>query len=137
MTGTNQAIGGGGFHHVAMRAKDFDAVVKFYTEGLGFREQLRWGEGDGRAIMLDSGDGSCLEVFAGGKGPAPEGTYLHVALNTDNCDAAICRARSAGAKVTMEPKSLAIPANPPLPVRIAFCTGPEGETIEFFQLEKK
>ena len=25
-----------GFHHVAIRAVDFDATVRFYTEGLGF-----------------------------------------------------------------------------------------------------
>ena len=32
--GTNEKIGGG-FHHVALRANDFDATVKSYTEGLG------------------------------------------------------------------------------------------------------
>ena len=33
----------------------------------------------------------------------------------------------------MEPKTLTIPSTPPAEVRIAFCTGPDGETIEFFQ----
>lgn len=134
MKGKNKKIGGGGFHHVAMKARDFDASVKFYTEGLGFRKVISWGEGDGRAVMLDTGDGSCLEIFTGGpKEPAPEGALVHFALRSDDPDAAIKAARSAGAQVTMEPKNVDIPSTPPKPVRIAFCKGPDGEVIEFFQ----
>lgn len=137
MTGTNEAIGGGGFHHLALRARDFDASVKFYTEGLGFVPRINWGEGDGRAVMLDTGDGSYLEIFAGGSGePRPEGAVLHFALRTSDCDTAIERARAAGAEVTVEAKDVEIPSRPePLPVRIAFCKGPDGEVIEFFQNE--
>lgn len=134
MIGNNTTIGGGGVHHVAMRVKDFDASVHFYTEALGFREWIRWGEADKRAIMLDTGDGSHLELFANGNGQAVEGSYIHLALNTDDCDAALARAVAAGAKVTMEPKTLTIESKPaPTPVRIGFCTGPDGEIIEFFQ----
>jgi glyoxylase I family protein len=136
MAGNNKVIGGGGFHHIAIRAKDFDASVRFYTQALGFKPTISWGEGNGRAVMLDTGDGSCLELFAGGSGPKPEGAVLHFALNTTGCDAALEKARAAGAKVTMEPKSLVIQSQPsPTPVRIAFCTGPDGEIIEFFQKE--
>ena len=135
MSGQNAAIGGGGFHHIAMRAHDFDATVKFYTEALGFKEKIAWGEGDKRAIMLDTGDGNYLEVFAGGSDePKPEGAVVHFALRTNDCDTAIERARAAGAEVTVEPKDVEIPSRPqPLPVRIAFCKGPDGEIIEFFQ----
>ena len=135
MAGKNTTIGGGGFHHVAIRARDFDATVRFYTEGLGFKEKIAWGEGPKRAIMLDTGDGNYMEVFAGGSdAPKPEGAILHFALRTDDCDAALARARAAGAQVTMEPKDVDIPSTPsPTPVRIAFCKGPDGEIIEFFQ----
>lgn len=132
MKGTNKAIGGGGLHHVSIRAKDFDKSVKFYTDGLGFKPVLTWGEGDGRAIMLDTGDGSCLEIFCGGQDQAPSGGFFHIALNTDDCDAAIERARQAGAVVTMPATTVPIPSNPPAEVRIAFCTGPDKESIEFF-----
>ncbi len=87
--------------------------------------------------MLDAGDGNYMEVFAGGTdAPKPEGAILHFALRTADCDAAIGRARSAGARVTMEPKSLTIASTPhPTPVRIAFCAGLDGEIIEFFENE--
>jgi glyoxylase I family protein len=134
MKGKNKKIGGGGFHHVAMKARDFDASVRFYTEGLGFRKVLSWGEGDKRAVMLDTGDGACLEIFAGGPPePRPEGAVVHFALRSSDPDAAIQCARQAGAVVTMEPKDVDIPSNPPTPVRIAFCKGPDGEVIEFFK----
>ncbi|MFA5863982.1 MAG: VOC family protein [Phycisphaerae bacterium] len=134
MTGQNQKIGGGGFHHVAMRVKDFDASVRFYTQGLGFVEKMAWGQENHRAVMLDTGDGNYLELFAGGSpDPKPEGCLLHFALRTTQCDEAIEQARKAGAEITMEPKNVDIPSNPTTPVRIAFCKGPDGEVIEFFQ----
>ena len=132
MPGHNAAIHGGGFHHVAIRVHDFDASVRFYTEALGFTERIRWGEGEKRACMLDTGDGNYLEVFAGGPAaPKPEGTIFHFALRTSDVDAAIERARGAGAEVTTEPTSLEIQSDPPQPVRLAFCKGPDGELIEF------
>lgn len=135
--GRNKVIGGGGFHHLAIKVADFDGAVKFYTEGLGFVAAARWGEGDGRAILLDTGDGNYFELFAGGKPSAGEvGPMVHVALRSDNVDAAIARAKAAGAVVTMEPKDVDIPSTPPLPVRIAFCKAPGGEVLEFFHHRK-
>jgi len=129
--GNNRMIGGGGFHHVAIRVHDFDASVKFYTEVLGFTERVRWGEGNGRGILLDTGDGNYLEIFAGGApGPKPEGAFLHLALRTDNVDKAIEVARAAGMEVTVEPKDVSLGT---VPARIAFFKGPDGEIIELFQ----
>lgn len=140
MKGTNSAIGGGGFHHVAMRVSDFDASLRFYVQALGFSPRISWGQGDGRAVMLDTGDGNYLEIFAGGAAatePAaakpPAGTVLHFALRTGSCDEAVSRARKAGARITVEPKDVDLPSIPVTKVRIAFCTGPDGEIIEFFQ----
>jgi len=133
MAGHNARIGGGGFHHVAMRVKDFDASIKFYVEGLGFEVRRAWGKGEKRAAMLDTGDGNYLEVFAGGSDePQQEGAVIHFALRTADTDAAIEAARAAGAEVTVEPKDVVIPSEPSVPVRLAFCKGPDGEVIEFF-----
>jgi len=138
MKGNNKTIGGGGFHHVSVKARDFDASVRFYAEGLGCRETVRWGEGDGRAVILDTGDGSCVELFAGGQGKTPEGPVQHFAFNTDNCDAATERAKTAGAVITMPPKDIVVDSKPEkMSLRISFCTGPDGEVIEFFQKKAK
>ena len=123
-----------GIHHVAIRAADFDKSVAFYSKALGFVEVRRWGEGDGRAIMLDTGNGSCVEIFAGGQGPKPDGNLLHFAIRCDDPDAALARAVAGGATATVLPKSVVVPAKPAnLEARLAFCTGPDGETIEFFR----
>lgn len=136
---SNSILGGGGFHHVAIRVTDFDRTIAFYTDVLGFRERIAWTSGETRAIMLDAGDGNYLEVFSGAKRAAgehpPEGTIIHFALRTTDLDGALERARAAGMEVTMEPKSLDIPSDPPTPVRIAFFKGPDGEVVELFQNE--
>jgi catechol 2,3-dioxygenase-like lactoylglutathione lyase family enzyme len=138
MPGTNSTLGGGGFHHVAIRVYDFDRSIRFYSDVLGFKEKIRWGEGDGRGIMLDTGDGNYIEIFAGGpKEPKPEGWWFHVAFRTGDCAAALERARAAGMEVTVETKDVTIPSTPsPTPIRIAFFKGPDGEVIELFQNEK-
>jgi glyoxylase I family protein len=134
MSGNNEKIGGVGFHHLAMRVGDFDKSIKFYTEGLGFKKYIAWGEGNSRAVMLDTGDGNYFEIFAGSsEGEKPEGAFIHVALRTDNCELALKNAVDAGAVVTIEPKDVTISSEPPTPARIAFCKGPDGEVIEFFQ----
>ena len=118
-----------------MKVKDFDRVVKFYTDGLGFTAAMRWGEGDHRAVMLDMGNGGGIEIFAGGtEGEKPEGAVLHYALQVRDCAAALALALAAGAIQTMAPTRIDIPTQPgPTPVRIAFCRGLGGELIEFFQ----
>jgi len=126
---------GPGFHHVAIRATDFEATVRFYEEGLGMVRKFGWGEGDSRASLMDTGDGNYIEIFCGrGAGEIPEGGILHYALRVDDADAAYARAMKAGATSVVEPKD-ASPANADRPItfRIAFVRGLAGETIEFFQ----
>ncbi len=124
-----------GFHHVAFRAQAFDATVAFYTQGLGCRAAMAWGDAPGRAVMLDTGDGSFIEIFEGGaEGAKPEGALLHFALKTADCDASYQRALAAGATGTVVPQNVSVASTPrPFAVRLAFCTGLAGETIEFFQ----
>lgn len=125
-----------GFHHVAIKVKDFDASLKFYTQLLGFPVTLSWGQGDQRAAMIDTGNGNCVELFAGGSGESkPEGHWLHLALRCTDTKSAIEKVRAAGYKVTMETADILIDSKPAkCPVRIAFFQGPDGEVIEFFQL---
>ena len=123
-----------GIHHVAIRVKDFDKSVNFYVNVLGLRKTHAWGEGDSRAIMLDCGGGSCIEVFAGRKSETLcEGMWEHVAFTVSDADAMYNAAIAAGCKCRMEPKSVDIPSDPVYKVRIAFVIGFDGEVIEFFQ----
>lgn len=142
--GHNATLHGGGFHHLAIRAYDFEKSLAFYIDGLGFKRAYGWGEDarstggkDTRAVMLDTGDGNYLELFAGGtRKPdmdAPEGILWHFALRTTNCAVALDRARAAGAVVTVEPKVVPIKGDTPQDFHIAFVKGPDGEVIEFFQ----
>jgi len=41
--------------------------------------------------------------------------------------------KSAGYEVFKEPQNIVIPSTPEYPARMAFCYGPLGEEIEFFQ----
>jgi glyoxylase I family protein len=124
-----------GLHHIAFRVHDFDASMRFYTAGLGFTEKVLWGEGDKRTVLLDTGNGNYLEISAGGTSEAkPEGVLLHFALRTADTAAALQRALAAGAQPAMPPTNIDVQGRPfLLPIRIAFCKGPDGEMIEFFQ----
>ena len=130
----NEKIPGAGTHHIALASADFDRSVKFYTEGLGMKPAAFWGEGEKRAALLDIGDGSHVEIFANG---VPEAQinerFVHFAIRTTDPDKAFENALAAGAMEKIPPKSLSIPADPPLNVRIAFVYGPDGEVLEFFQ----
>jgi glyoxylase I family protein len=124
-----------GFHHVAIAARDFDRSLDFYRRVLGFAEVRQWKGKEGhRAAMLDTGDGSLLEVFERPAWDAPrEGSILHFALRCAEPDVVIERVRDSCAVVTMEPKDITIASDPPLPARIAFFKGPDGEIIELFR----
>jgi glyoxylase I family protein len=131
-----------GIHHVSIKTRDWDATIRFYRETLGFTEKLAWRTAPQRATMLEAGPGNLIEVFEDlAYAPAPNGPILHFALRTDNIDQIAARVRAAGMKITIEPKDATIPntaAGPaavtgPVPIRIFFCEGPNGEIIEFFQ----
>lgn len=124
-----------GIHHVALKAKGlaaFEKMLDFYHNLLGMPVVRTWGEGEGSAAMLDTGDGAVLEVFANAPDELGMGALRHLAFAVEDPDACIKRVRAAGYTVTMEPKDICIPSNPPYPARIAFCIGPVGEEVEFF-----
>jgi glyoxylase I family protein len=135
----NAILGGGGFHHVCVKTRDWDRTMRFYQDTLGCTVKLAWNFRDTgrRATMLDTGDGNYMEVFEDPDYvPAPNGVVTHFALRTTRLDEVAARVRAAGAKITMEPKNVILAAtNGPgsVPIRIFFCEGPSGEVIEFFQ----
>jgi glyoxylase I family protein len=141
---------GQGFHHVALRAADFDATIRFYTEGLGFSVHYGFsvpGRID-RAAFLDAGDGRYIEVFGDGSmvqaegrrrradEDPTEGALLHFCLRVADTDTAFQRALAAGAGMRVAPVTRQLGEKPNVEVRIAFVTGPNGEVIEFLQSEQ-
>lgn len=124
-----------GFHHTAIRSTNFDAVLAFYTEALGLKVKITWGEAPKRAVMIDAGDGNYVEVFERSE-PASEleSALMHFALRTDDCAAMTEKARAAGAEVTMEPKEVLLQSSAgEIPVKISFFKGPAGEVVELFE----
>ncbi len=141
-----------GFHHISLHTTDFDKSLEFYTKGLGFTVSRAWGEGDSRAVMLDVGDGGCIEMFAGGAKNSynlrdkfttenldeipkfDAGIWGHLCFRVDDADAAYKTAIEAGAVSAKSPMDAAIQSNPVMNIRIAFLLGPDGEVIEMFQI---
>ncbi len=136
-----------GFHHVAIRATDFDRTIRFYIEGLGFRVHHEFavpGRID-RAAFLDAGDGRYVEVFGQGSNvqsegrrrrdgeERTEGALLHFCLRVTDTEAAYARALAAGGAPRVAPRTATLGQDPLVEVRIAFVTGPDGEVIEFLQ----
>lgn len=123
-----------GIHHVALKCDgtaEFEKTLHFYQDILGLEPVRSWGEGENAGAMLSTGDG-LLEIFASGR-KLPQGAIRHFALRTERVDDCVAAVRTAGYPITVEPKDIVIASNPPFPARIAFCTGPVGEEIEFFQ----
>ena len=136
MSGINQKIKGCGFHHLSMKVKDLNKSIEFYVDGLGFVERFSWGEAPKRTVLLDTGDGNYFEISQGDPDQVyEEGLFGHIALRADDCKAALELARKAGAEVTMETRDVNLSSEPPIPIRIAFFKGPDGELIELFQDE--
>ena len=107
-----------GIHHVALRPTyaQFEKAKTFYLDLLGLKVVRQWGDEKYPCMMISTGDNSCIEVL-----PVPEendvpleGKFAHLALATDD---------------TVEPKDVELSD---ITARIAFCTGPCGEIVEFF-----
>ena len=120
-----------GIHHVSMKCcgqAEFEKTLKFYSEVLGIPVLRSWAGG----AMLDTGSG-IIELFPDAKEPKDAGVIRHFAFAVSDVDACAKAVKAAGYDLYVEPKDVVIPSDPAFPIRIAFCKGPLGEDIEFFQ----
>jgi len=132
----NKVIAGLGSHHIAIQTTDYEASVGFYTEVMGMTEVVEFETGGRRAVMLDIGDGSHMELFEPipGTQPSNDATgdiVFHFALQTTDIEAALERVRAAGMEITVELRTAQLG---PLNVSLAFFKGPSGEVVEFMQV---
>ena len=121
-----------GVHHVSLKAQgaeEFQRVLDFYQQVLDCPLIRHWGQGDSQGAMLDLGN-TLLEVMANG-GKEEKGLFAHIAFSTDDVDGMARRVQAAGRPVFLGPENKNLGGN--YPIRIAFCTGPAGEELEFFQ----
>lgn len=120
-----------GFHHVALRAKDFEAAIEFY-KAMGCKEVCRFGSAENPICMLSVGGDNIIEIFAGGSGEAESSPrFEHVAFNSQNVEEDYVYALANGAEPKQEPKDVSLNGHP---TKVAFVIGPSGETIELFQV---
>ena len=120
-----------GIHHVSMKtsnAEEYDKTVTFYRDILGLPVARTWKDG----IMFDTGSG-LLEIFTNADSQLEKGVIRHFAFTVDDVDACVKTVTENGYEVFMGPKDIAIHSDPVFPARMAFCYGPLGEEIEFFQ----
>ncbi len=120
-----------GIHHFSMKCntkEEFENAVDFYLKILEFNLKYEWPDG----IMIDSGN-CMIEIFKSGDGIKSKGAIRHIALSTDNMNDIIAKIKKSGYNVFVEPKDIIINSVPALKAKIAFCYGPLGEEIEFFQ----
>ncbi len=131
----NNKIPSLGFHHIALRVKDFEQERKFFEEGLGLTPYAAWGSGDKRALLMELGNGGMAELFAGGSEETEKGNrYIHFAFSVDDVEAAFARAIAAGASEISAPKIHAIPSAPvALTLQCAFVRTPGGAEVEFIR----
>ena len=120
-----------GIHHISMKCgteEEYRKAREFYVNILGFTVRREWPEG----MMIDTGSG-LLEIGNNQAGIRDIGALRHIAFRTDDADGITEKVRAAGYEVFIEPKDIVFHSDPEYPARIAFCYGPLGEQVEFFQ----
>ncbi|MBT5875880.1 MAG: VOC family protein [Candidatus Latescibacteria bacterium] len=132
----NTKIPGCGTHHVAVQTRDWQASLRLYQDVMGMTTVAEFGTPERKIMLLDTGDGSHMELFQPthetpeANSASPNDPLTHVAFATTDARAAIEQVRQAGYEVTVEPKEVNLGG---LEVTVAFFKGPCGEILEFFQ----
>ncbi|MEM9416215.1 MAG: VOC family protein [Planctomycetota bacterium] len=143
---TNNTLGIGGIHHVAIRTHDMAKSLDFYVGVLGFTVAADFDFEGMRFVHLRTTPGSAasgqyLELVEDGGEitPADErNVHWHLCFGTDRIEAAMAAAEAAGVEITMpvtplELNNTAEGAAGPMHIQVAFFTGPSGEVVELLQ----
>ncbi len=121
-----------GIHHISLTCtseNQYKETIHFYHQILGLEIWKEWPKG----IMLKTGM-DVVEVFLKEEQPdLNQGAIRHFAFATEDVNACVQAVCLAGYSVTVEPKNVEIASTPVYSARVAFCIGPVGEEIEFFQ----
>lgn len=133
-----------GLHHVAMAIQDrevYERTTAFYKDLIGLPLIRTWARGPRHITMLDFGN-SILEIVFGAEG-AGTGVFAHIALaveRPEDVDAMLERCVAWGCILSRPAEDVLAgeetcggerqPGS--FRMRNGFCTGPAGESLEFF-----
>lgn len=116
-------------HHFSLKStpEKFPQVMHFYKDILGLEVFRQWQQG----ALLKVGD-SFIEIFNNAENEWCDGNIRHFALSVDDVDYWTKKVSSEGFEVFMGPKDICFDSEPAFKARVAFCKGPLGESVEFF-----
>ena len=123
-----------GYHHIGLTVEDAEKSLKFYQNALGGKLTFSFPMGDsGKTIYLvDLGGNAVVEIIPkGAREVETNARWAHIALSTDDTRGAYKTALAGGALARSEPGDTHLGT---MAVCNAFVTGPDGESIEFFQV---
>jgi len=125
-----------GIHHVCLRVPNLYETADFYRNAFDATLVAEWGEDEreDHAFILDLGTGDFLEIF-GCSQPFELGKWQHVAIWTDNMEAAYERALANGAKIHTNPAISHIPTRSGqiVHMKFGFLVAPGGEMVELIE----
>lgn len=124
-----------GFHHIGLWVKDEQKSLDFYTKGLGGKAVFSFPMGDSGKIiyLVDLGNNAVIEIIPRGNGEEEiNAHWAHIAVRTDNPQAAYDLALKAGATSRSAPSDIQLGT---MAACNAFVLGPDKEVIELFQVK--
>ena len=98
----------GALSHVAIRTRNIQESIRFYTEVLGLREAFRMHREDGSlaTVYLSIAPGQFLELFSNGTRDSEQGTDLigmcHICLSTRDIRRSFALVQAAGGPIDRE-----------------------------------
>ncbi len=123
-----------GLSHIAIRASDILASVRFYTETLGLREAFRMYGEDGAlaTVYLYIAPSQYLELFANGSRPADTGKDViglcHICLETEDAEKMYETLKAKGAPLDSEIRLGKSKC------RMVWTHDPDGNSLEIMEL---
>jgi lactoylglutathione lyase len=123
-----------GFHHVGLIVDDAERSLKFYIEGLGgtIVHTFPMGASGKTITLVDIGGNAVVEIIPrGNEGEQANARFAHIAVNTDDVQAAYDLALAAGATTASKPDVGFLGT---MKKDNCFVLGPDGESIEFFNV---
>jgi lactoylglutathione lyase len=128
------ALGLTGLAHIAIRSRDLEASVRFYTEQLGCPEMFRLhrDNGDLMLVYLRLTDDQYIEIFPNGEGdsaPASQSVGMnHYCISVANLDTTVAELERRGVVMTRG-ITLGLDGN-----RQAWLADPDGVRIELMEM---